>query len=284
MRELAEAAVAYVERGWAIFPVVPRGKVPHRFAPHGFKDATTVMGVVQAWWRAVPDLNIGLATGHGFDVLDVDGPDGMAALDAACADRESVDGPTCRTGGGGHHVYVAPTGIGNKAGLLAKVDWRGLGGYVVAPPSVHASGRTYEWLGGWSPADVSPAPVPAWLLALIKPANPAMRSEYGPPPDINSRRQGPEAGAYGRRALEAEIAAVALAPDGSRNHQLNQSAFAIGQLIAGGEIPDGAGAIEMLYTAGIRSGLTDSECRATLQSGIRSGSAQPRTAPVRRSA
>jgi hypothetical protein len=42
--------------------------------PHGVKDATTNRARILAWWTRHPQANIGLATGHRFDVLDVDGP------------------------------------------------------------------------------------------------------------------------------------------------------------------------------------------------------------------
>jgi Bifunctional DNA primase/polymerase, N-terminal len=45
--------------------------------PHGVKDATTNRARVLAWWTRHPSANIGLATGHHFDVLDVDGPAGV---------------------------------------------------------------------------------------------------------------------------------------------------------------------------------------------------------------
>jgi hypothetical protein len=58
-------------------------------------------------------------------------------------------GPLVRTGGGGWHFYLAPTGLGNNRPRdLEHVDWRGRGGYVVAPPSRHASGHPYEWIPG----------------------------------------------------------------------------------------------------------------------------------------
>ena len=42
--------------------------------PHGFLDATTDAGQIEAWWTARPDANIGMPTA-GLLVVDVDGPD-----------------------------------------------------------------------------------------------------------------------------------------------------------------------------------------------------------------
>ncbi|MBM3768766.1 MAG: hypothetical protein FJW32_25580, partial [Acidobacteria bacterium] len=100
---------------------------------------------IRAWWDKFPNANIGLATGYEFFAIDID-PAGMAWYEAEQlpATHEAV------TGRGGRHVlYRMPTGyvIGNSAGLLAEgVDVRGIGGYIVAPPSVHPSGTTYTWL------------------------------------------------------------------------------------------------------------------------------------------
>ena len=72
-------------------------------------------------------------------------------------------GPLVRTGGGGWHYYLAPTGLGNvRPAGLEHVDWRGRGGYVVAPPSRHASGHPYQWVAGRD-LDTPLAEVPAAL-------------------------------------------------------------------------------------------------------------------------
>ena len=82
--------------------------------PHGVKDATTNRARVLAWWTRHPQANIGLATGHRFDVLDVDGPAGAQAIQELAATHGlQSSGPLVRTGGGGWHFYLAPTGLGN---------------------------------------------------------------------------------------------------------------------------------------------------------------------------
>ena len=79
--------------------------------PHGLNEATTNRARVLAWWTRHPQANIGLATGHLFDVLDVDGPAGERAIrQLAAAHGLASSGPLVRTGGGGWHFYLAPTG------------------------------------------------------------------------------------------------------------------------------------------------------------------------------
>jgi hypothetical protein len=275
---MLDAALAYARRGWPVFPLKSRAKVP--LTEHGFKQATLDERDIRRWWTKYPTANIGLRCGVEFDVVDIDGPEGLIAINGALPfaermeDDETIDGPTCATGGGGWHVYVLPAS-NNRAGFLPKCDWRGDGGYVVAPPSIHPSGEAYRWLDGWGLREQRLRPVPAWLRALLDP--PAVQ------PSPSLRQSVASSGtSYGQRALEGEIVKVALAPEGQRNHQLNAAAFAVGQLIAGGAIEDAVSAVEMLHLAGLRAGLTEQECIATIRSGVDSGSRQPRSAPARK--
>ncbi|MBM3788336.1 MAG: hypothetical protein FJW30_28705, partial [Acidobacteria bacterium] len=140
---MLDHALAYAARGWRVHPLRARDKTPA--SKHGCKDATTDETQIRAWWAKLPNANIGLATGYEFFAIDID-PAGMAWYEAEHlpATHEAV------TGRAGRHVlYRMPTSyvIGNSAGLLAEgVDVRGMGGYIVAPPSVHPSGTTYTWL------------------------------------------------------------------------------------------------------------------------------------------
>jgi hypothetical protein len=110
--------------------------------------ASTDPAVVGDWWRRWPDANLALATGQRFDVLDLDRAEGVEALRATLQIAPwQHPGPVARTGGGGWHLLYAPTGLGNRVALLAGVDWRGRGGLIVAPPSQHASGQRYAWVG-----------------------------------------------------------------------------------------------------------------------------------------
>jgi Bifunctional DNA primase/polymerase, N-terminal len=70
--------------------------------PHGVKDATCNRARILAWWTRHPQANIGLATGHRFDVLDVDGPAGAQAIrELAARHGLASSGPLVRTGGDG---------------------------------------------------------------------------------------------------------------------------------------------------------------------------------------
>ena len=158
---LHAAALWYAQQGLHVFPLAPGSKIPRR-GSHGFQDATTDAARVDAWWTADPQANIGIATGHLVDVIDIDGTKGvMSWVRAMWDETDTYLGPptigkvsTPRPGG--THLYVAADpGKGNRAGILPGVDYRGTGGYVVAPPS-HTEQGPYVWIHGHNP-DLSAA-------------------------------------------------------------------------------------------------------------------------------
>lgn len=149
---LASSAAWYAGQGIPIFPVQPAAKVP---LVRWRDEATTDAEHIAAWWRRWPQANIGMPTGIRWDVIDIDGPPhGYLSLGKMRADGQlpAVLGRSLTPRAGGMHLFVAPTGQGNAADFLPGVDFRGLGGYVVLPPSWGANGRQYEW-------DLTPAVV-----------------------------------------------------------------------------------------------------------------------------
>jgi hypothetical protein len=109
---------------------------------HGVHDATTDVDRLKRYWTKHPDHNIGLATGFLFDVIDVDvvkkegDHDGMLQIPKILASEKIPDAHgVVITRSGGVHYYIKATGKGNRGGMLPGVDFRGKGGYVVAPPS-----------------------------------------------------------------------------------------------------------------------------------------------------
>ena len=128
------------------------GKEPHiaGWQVRASRDKETI----RAWWREFPDANVGVLAGGGLTVVDIDGPDGEAWL-------EEWDLPetVTATTGRGRHLYFWGDCRSFPAG--PSVDVRGYKSYVVAPPSVHASGRRYEWV--IDPAAMDLAPLPEWV-------------------------------------------------------------------------------------------------------------------------
>jgi len=157
------AALWYAEQGLHVFPLQPRSKVPHR-GTRGFKDASTDEQVIRQWWDTWPDSNLAMATGHVVDVLDFDGFDSHVAWGQRYGggwggiERLAVVS-TPRPGG--LHIWRAAQGFRNRASVrrrdlaLPGVDYRGLGGYVVLPPSTVTSPHagTYRFIVPYQPRE-----------------------------------------------------------------------------------------------------------------------------------
>ena len=160
------AALAYAVAGLHVFPCRPRTKVPATI--DGLKAATVDADTIRGWWARWPEANVAIRTGEpsGIIVLDVDVQHGGAGT---LARLEQTHGTLPRTaevltGGGGKHLLFRHPGrpVQNSAGKLgAGLDVRGDGGYIVAAPSVHESGRPYKWTRA---LEHGLADAPAWLL------------------------------------------------------------------------------------------------------------------------
>lgn len=167
----AAAALGYLALGWSVAPVQARGKRPLvRWT--ALQSARATPAEIARWFERWPDANVGVVTGavSGLVVLDVDaghgGEESLAELERMHGPLEPT--PESLTGGGGRHLYFRHPGqeIGNRAGFREGLDLRGDGGMVVAPPSIHPSGRPYRWRTGRDPRELAPAPMPRWLRAL----------------------------------------------------------------------------------------------------------------------
>jgi Bifunctional DNA primase/polymerase, N-terminal/Primase C terminal 1 (PriCT-1) len=161
----ARVALGYADRGWGVFPV-RRDKTP--YTEHGYKSATTDAAQIQSWWNRYPSANIGVACDASqLLVLDIDPRNGgdrtLAQLQSEYG--ELPHGPRSRTGGGGsHYFYIAPAfrPVG-KLGNGVDVKYHG---YVVLPPSLHESGRRYEWLVAPDETELPALPA-AWRSRLL---------------------------------------------------------------------------------------------------------------------
>lgn len=189
---VARAALVYADQlGWKVFPLAPRGKlpvIPKSEGGHGCLDATDDLAAIERWWTRYPDANVGLATGYasGFWVLDVDPRNGGSeSFDSAVENfgpfPTTVEG---LTGGGGRHLLFSCRDAefyGIKWTAVAPgLDCKGVGGYVVAPPSIHPdTGRAYAWEISSRPGEVGIAPTPEWLARLLR-RNVAKKGHSGP--------------------------------------------------------------------------------------------------------
>lgn len=173
---LAWAACCYARAGIPVLALRPGSKVPA--TKRGVDDATTDLRQIRSWWQRHPGDNIGLANGHLFDVLDVDtkegrpGPESLTRLRLAGLTRGAWAAAT--TPSGGQHVLYAPSGDGNHADSASGLDFRGLGGYIVAAPSITQHGR-YAWQ--FTDPDARGRPFD-WQAAMEHLHGPAPRPEH----------------------------------------------------------------------------------------------------------
>jgi len=274
---LLHAALAAVERGSYVFPLVPREKRPaiESWERRAARDAERV---TRCWTSG--DYNFGIATSPSRLVvvdLDVpkhdqdappahtadgvtDGADALALL-AEQHGRQVDDTYTVRTPSGGTHLYfTSPAGVElrNTAGKLGwKIDTRANGGYVVG-------GTAYTVV-----RETAPVPLPDWLTKLLVPAELPPQRPVAVPLRGDDRRS-----AYLAAAVSGELARVWRAPEGERNNALYQASVALGQLVAGGELTERE-AGEPLIAQAIAKGLGELDSRRTVASGLRAGVKRP---------
>lgn len=171
---IADAAERYRARGWSVLPLRPGDKRP-LLQWETLQKVRPSTGDISEWFRRWPNANVGIVTGEisNLIVLDIDPKHGG---DVALERLEHRFGPLpatveAVTGGGGRHLYFVHPGriIHNRAGIAPGIDVRGDGGYVVAPPSIHPSGRPYLWLAGHDPDKMMLASLPPWVLFSTRP-------------------------------------------------------------------------------------------------------------------
>lgn len=151
---LLEEALKYLEMGYSVIPLRQGDKRPLvKWEPFQKERATKAMLI--SWWSNEPNANIGIVTGKISDlcVIDCDSEEAYKRV------QEYLNGsnpPTSKTPRGGRHVYCAnEEGITVGSDPEQKIDWRGEGGYIVAPPSVRSDGAAYEWI---TPLDAAAKP------------------------------------------------------------------------------------------------------------------------------
>lgn len=256
---LAGAALRYANLGVPVFPCLPGGKQP--LTPSGFHDAACSARVVHAWWQRHPNANIGLPTGArtGVVVVDIDvhpGGSGFEAFERARADGLGACwGWLVRTPSGGVHAYY-PTGVYREQRSWqvpsAHVDFRGDGGYVIAPPSrieIAGTTRPYDVIA----VTTQPAkPVDAIeLRQFLEPPRPA--ANLRPPAALT------ESGCH----PPALARTVALTAEGGRNRAL----FWASCRMAENDFAD-ADIASWLAPAAQHAGLGDREIETTISSAV----------------
>ncbi|MFH5824716.1 bifunctional DNA primase/polymerase [Georgenia sp. AZ-5] len=253
----ATAALDLARAGVAVFPCVPGAKQP--LTRRGFLDASTDTAQVAAWWRRWPDANLGLPTGaaSGVDVVDVDAKasgTGFPAFDRALREELATGWAwLVRTPSGGLHAYYphAP-GIEQRSWQSPRthIDFRGDGGYVVAPPSlviVDGAPRGYQVV---AVAKQAPNPVDAAALREFLTSPKRLRPAGSAP--------------VGSRPPERLASWLAARPEGGRNAGLFWAAC---RMVEDGY--DHASTLSALGPAAQQAGLGKREIATTIDSAFK---------------
>lgn len=209
LSSLAEAAAMYLRAGLTPLPVKVRAKAPTMVPWAEYQERQPSLDDVRRWWKEWPSANVGLVTGNGFLVLDLDGPQAEELLSSEGIELP-FDAPRVRTGRAesGEHVWLRISKdlhIRPKVSLITNhrgsaVDIRCDGAMAMAPPSVHPSGQTYIWTSSWDGSMESIPMAPASLLELI------------------SKRYGADSGQMLRMADEEFVRLLSGVAAGERNH------------------------------------------------------------------
>lgn len=290
------AALGWAETGWPVFPLVDDGYLPRIQSPHdpgsqrcrgecgkyghGVHDATTDPITIGVWWRLWPSAGIGGGLA-GRLVVDLDPRNGSDATWEQ-AIRDGREWPATRehhTKRGGRHLVFEcdperATALNQRPVLGRGIDVKaGPNAYVVLPPT-----RGYKVF-----TDIDPAPLPAELVGIADNLTPKLETagETKPP----RYASGQDGTAYGIKGLNKELEKLTKAwemdPSADTfNNQLNKCAFAVGQLVAGGELDDtyGRGQLESFA----RDMGAPPDQFKTIDSGYSSGLGSPRSAPTKK--
>jgi hypothetical protein len=239
------------------------------------------IGLIHGWDGRGLLQNVGIITGRisgNLVVIDLDGDEAVRSFSSmfpVLSDTYSV-----RSGSGhGMHLYyyvqfMPPTtrATGTKIG---NVELRADGCYVAAPPSIHPDSKKPYTIARSLPITRinNLDPVVQWIKALIE-------QKHGgqmPTPNNRSQQQTKNASAWARAAMNAECAAVRLAPVNSRNNTLNRAAFKLGQIVAMGDLKYDD-VFNQLYDSarGLAADEGDHTVIRTIYSGLNAGVDNPR--------
>ena len=205
-------AIAYLRRGWVPIPLCwpdhkgrcacgkghgdrSTGKAP--LLGTDYQDVRPTEADVRAWWSRWPQANVGiLLEPSGLVVVDLDSPEAQTEVQDRLTPSATVS-----TGKGTHTYYQAPANLPgrriNKWGESKAIDLLGKG-YIVAPPSIHATGRVYTW----DDPGAELGEAPQWVVDTLTPTappKPRRRLSFTPP-----------------ELAEVRSALYALSPDCSR--------------------------------------------------------------------
>lgn len=272
---LGEVALAYAKLGIPVLPLhhpvgsdcscgadTCRNSGKHPRIARGSRGASTKSVWVRDWWWRWPASNIGLATGHVVDVIDADGPAGLQAISDLAAAGRLPEVLAWASTGRGAHAYVRATGGGNAIGVVPGLDYRGEGGLVVAPPSVHRSGANYMW----GPVALPDGDAERGEAMPAMPWESATQIATAAAPRPAADRA--EKFAAGR--LRAALGRISSAGEGDRHGRVYSESVNVGAVVGAGWLSARHAETE-LVAAAVATGLDDADARRTVERGLDEG-------------
>lgn len=257
--QLLTGALDLLDEGFCVLPLAPGGKKP-RWGGASSGWMRSARYAVERW-QEVPDANVGVVTGAkwGLVVVDLDGQEAFAWWTDFQQQHGTISTRAARSGrsdGGLHFYFRVPheyrhCRLRGGNGLIAPhVDIKGDGGYVTAPPSLHESGATYQWVSREVIADVPPA-ILEWLLrsehttgaressARVRDGRESSESRCLDHGSLLAKVEQVATTAYGRTALQEICRELAGCPEGGgphggRDNQAYWSYGRVGYLVGSG--------------------------------------------------
>jgi len=259
--ELVRAAQRYVALGLRVIAL--SGKAPNgKVHPKGLYDAidnTSLQALIRDAFNHSHTTGIGILTNFPYVVVDIDGEEGAQQWAEIAGEDYMPDRWVAKTGRG-LHLWYADWDEHATTKLGAKLDLKGIGGYVAAPPSLHPDGHRYEWL--LEPGDLPPMDIPAGLTRLL--SKKAWDQEGRMIARAASKRirhkQFAEGKWWATWGFDGLLKAVATAEPGNRNAALYWAAYTMAEDDGGEED------YEQLREAALAAGLQTRETRLTIRS------------------
>jgi hypothetical protein len=264
MNEFEQAAELYLSLGLKVIALT--GKQPNGTVhEHGLHDALAgdpgdLTGRIRLAFTHKATTGIGILTSYPYVVVDIDGEEGAEQWRSICPDDYIPERWVAKTSRG-LHLWFADFRPRTTKKLGPKLDLKGEGGYVAAPPSLHPDGHVYEWLAG---PEGPPMEIPDELAKVLDDLEFKAERRDITREQYKHVRHEPKPGVfYASWGFEGILDAMREAPEGNRNAVLHWAACTLEE--------DGADAqdFEELEQAALGAGLGRREVRLTIRSGRR---------------